>query len=358
MHSKFITKLETDLLPVLADIEERGLIMDTAKMRQIINDMEQGRDLAESKTYELLGTTEKINLNSSADLAELLSKSQIEGLHLPTTKSGKISTAKGVLERIDHSAMEHIIKYRSLTKLIASLRSYYNAVDLIDARLFYKFTNDCASGRLYTKDMSIQNLPQQGRYAIIPEEGKVFISADYDSFELHILSALSGDQYFRQAWQHGVDLHKQVVSDMKGVVYEKVTGALRKLGKVLNFGIAYGQEARGVANSLRISTSEARKLMDDYESKIPEIMKFKELCVKKATEQGYIETYFGRRRYLPDIHSKDRYKQLKAQRQAVNTPIQGTGADIAKISMLKLHQEGFQIDAMLHDGFLISVSDG
>jgi DNA polymerase I len=355
MNSLFIEKLEEDLKPVLVSIESRGLLMDMGKMRQIITDMEERRKLAEARAYDLLGTSQRINLNSSQELVFLLSELKIEGCTFPKTKSGKASTARDVLERINHPAVEHIIEYRSLTKLISSLTSFYNAVDTFNSRLYYKFTNDCASGRLYTQNMSIQNLPHEGRYAIVPEEGKVFLSADYDSFELRILSALSGDKYFRKCWENGIDLHKKVVSDMKGVLYEKVTDSLRKIGKILNFGIAYGQQAPGVARNLDISTSEAKELIENYENKIPEIVRFKQEAVRRARECGYVETYYGRRRYLPDLNSDDHSKQLKAERQVINTMVQGTGADIAKIVMLKLYNANLQIDAMLHDGFVLSV---
>ncbi len=357
MHSKFIQKLEADLRPVLDAIEERGLIVDIDKMRGIITDLEEKRNLAEARTYDLFSTSQRINLNSSQELINLMDNLKIDCSFFPKTKSGKVSTAKEVLECVEHPAIEHVIKYRSYTKLISALKSYFNGINQLTSRLYYKFTNECASGRLYTRDMSIQNLPREGRFAIVSGEGKTFVSADYDSFELHILSALAGDKYFRQCWENGIDLHKKVVSDMKGVLYEKVTESLRRIGKILNFGIAYGQQAPGVAKSLDIQTSEARGLMEDYEEKIPEIVKFKQAAIKKAHGQGYVETFYGRRRYLPDLESEVRSKQLKAERQVVNTMIQGTGADIAKITMLNLHNAGWQIDAMLHDGFLISVPE-
>ena len=355
MNSPFIDQLERDLRPVLAAIEARGLIVDVAKLGHIIDSLQEQRNLAEANAYHLFSTSHRINLNSSQELAKLMVDLGIHQYHFPATKSGKVSTAKAVLERIDHPAIEHVIQYRSCTKLISSLASYYNAVDRTTSRLYYQFTNDCASGRLYTKDMSIQNLPREGRAAIIPGEGKVFISADYDSFELHILSALAGDTYFRRCWQQGIDLHKQVVADMMHIPYDEVTDAQRRIGKVLNFGILYGQQAPGVAQSLGIRITEARELMDAYESRIAEIMAFKKSAVEAAREHGYVETYYGRCRPLPDLKSPNRSRRLKAERQVVNTAVQGSGADIAKIVMLRLHRAGWQIDAMLHDGFLLSV---
>lgn len=365
MHSDFINKLEEDLKPVLEAIEKRGLIIDQDKLASIIRDLRQKCSLAEMRAYELFGISRRINLNSSKELAELLAELNIEGVRLPKTKRGSQSTAKDVLERINHPAIEHVIKYRSMTKLMSSLKTYHShaALDYIENpksdlstdRLYFEFTNHCASGRLYTKNISIQNLPHAGRFAITPGVGKVFVSADYDAFELRILSALSGDVYFRQCWGNGIDLHRKVVADMKGIAYEDVSDTLRKLGKVLNFGITYGQEPPGIAQRLDISINEARKLFDDYLKNIPEIVRFKEECQNQAEKQGYIETYFGRRRNLPDIKSDDFSKRLKAKRQAVNSTIQGTGADIAKITMLKLHQANLEINAMVHDSFLISV---
>jgi len=355
MHSQFIQKLEQDLKPVLSAIEQRGLVMDVQKMQDIISGLEKQRRLAELRSYDLFGTKKRINLNSSQELVGLMEDLGLECINLPKTKRGTYSTAKEVLGRIEHPAIRHVIQYRMLTKMIATLESYSNSVDMLNPRLYYKFTNDCASGRLYTKDMSIQNLPHEGRFAIVAGEGRVFISADYDMFELKILSALSGDEYFRRCWEEGIDLHRKVVSDMKGIPYDEVTDTLRKLGKVLNFGLAYGQEPPGIAYKLGIPLSEAYALVESYMEKIPEIVKFKDECINKAIETGYTETFHGRRRDLPDINSGDRSKVLKSYRQSVNTTIQGTGADIAKISMLNLHNAGWQIDAMVHDSFLISV---
>jgi DNA polymerase-1 len=145
---------------------------------------------------------------------------------------------------------------------------------------------------------------------------------------------------------------------MMHIPYDHVTDTQRRIGKVLNFGILYGQQAPGVAHSLGIRITEARELMDAYEAKIVEIMAFKRSAIETAREQGYVETYYGRRRLLPDLRSPNRSQRLKAERQVVNTMVQGTGADIAKIVMLKLHRANWQIDAMLHDGFLTSVPKG
>lgn len=355
MHSRIIQKLEDDLKPVLTAIEKRGLLVDTHTLRAVITDLKVKRGIAESKTYESLGTSMRINLNSSSELAALFTDLKIGEGSLPTTRSGMISTAKHVLERIEHPAIAPIIEYRSLVKLIAALESYYQAIDMIDNRLYYVFTNECPSGRLYTKDMSVQIFPHEGRSAIIPEDGKVFVSADYDSFELKILSALAGDKYFRECWDKGIDLHRKVVSDMKGIPYEQVNNSLRALGKVLNFGLAYGQKAGGLARKLKISQSEAQGLISKYEKNIPEICRFKEDCIKNATECGYAETYFGRKRFLPDLVVPGYREKEKAQRQAVNHTIQGTASDIVKTAMLKLHEAGFQIDTMVHDSVLVSV---
>jgi len=223
--------------------------------------------------------------------------------------------------------------------------------------MFCKYTNSCPSGRLYTKDYNIQSIPEIGKQVIVPDDGHSFILADYDCFELRILSAMAHDKYFKDCWSRGLDLHQKVVSDMKNIPYERVTGNERKLGKILNFGLAYGQEPSGLARNLGIPINEAKKIMSNYKEKIPEIETFKIKKIEDARIFGYTETYFGRRRFLQDIGSSTVYLRKKAERRAINTMIQGTGADIVKFSLTKLYEEGFQIDAMVHDGILLSVPD-
>lgn len=357
MHSPFIEQLEQDIGMLLPTIESRGLRVDTRKMAEVITDLRLRRGVAESRAYELLGTSKRINLNSSAELADLLADLQIEGWGATVRNDGSCTVAREVLEKIQHPAIAHVIEYRSLTTLIASLESYLLGVDMFTGRLFYRFTNHCPSGRLYTKDMSVQNLPHEGRVAIVPDPGCLFVYADYDSFELKILSALSGDKYFRRGWEEGIDLHKKVVSDMKHIPYREVTDMERQSGKALNFGLIYGQEAVGLARKLRISIQEAAELMQEYEDNIPEIISFKRQCVQVAREGGFAETHFGRRRALPDLRASERVRRLKAERQAINHPIQGTASDIAKISMVELDRAGLQVDAMVHDSVLLSVPE-
>ncbi len=357
MHSTFIQELERDIKAILPAIEKRGLRVDTERLQGVIADLRRKRELTETRVYDLLGTPERINLNSSNELSRLLARLGIAGWEKTAKGDGGVTTAKDVLERIEHPAMPHLIEYRSLTKLISALESYLQGVDMFTGRLYYQFTHDCPSGRLYTKDMSIQGLPHEGRVAVLPEPGMTFVFADYDSFELKILSALSGDTYFRRCWEMGIDLHKKVVSDMKGTPYDQITGEDRRSGKALNFGMIYGQEAFGLARRLNIAVPQAQKLIDDYEESIPEISRFKQECIRKARESGYAETYFGRRRPLPDLHSADRAKRLKAERQAVNHPIQGTASDIVKIAMVKLDRAGLQLDLMIHDSVLLSVPE-
>ena len=357
MHSPFIQQLEKNIARLLPVIESRGLRVDTGKMKEVIAGLREKRVLTEARAYELLDTPKRINLNSSAELADLLACLEIQGWEATVRRSGAVTAARQVLETIEHPAIPYIIEYRSLTRLISALESYLQGVDMFSNRLFYRFTNYCPSGRLYTKDMSVQNLPHEGRVAIVPDPGHVFVSADYDSFELKILSALSGDTYFRKCWEEGIDLHKKVVSDMKGIPYEQVTDVERQSGKALNFGVIYGQEAVGLARKLRISVQEARELIQKYEANVPEIIAFKEECIRLARECGCAETHFGRRRALPNLQASERARRLKAERQAINHPIQGTASDIVKIAMVELDRAGFQIDAMVHDSVLLSVPE-
>ncbi|MDD3906229.1 MAG: DNA polymerase [Candidatus Omnitrophica bacterium] len=336
-------------------MEARGLNVDIPKLKAMIDDTSKEKSVIEAELREVLGVRGPINFNSSKDIAHILSSTL--GVEPKVTRTGRYSTCRRILKAVNNPLTDKISHYRDLTKLLSVLTAIYDATDKAKGKIFCTYTDDCPSGRLYTQNYSFQNIPQEARTVIDPDEGCAFILADYDSFELRILSALSHDEYFKSCWTQGLDLHRKVVSDMKAKPYETVTDKERKLGKALNFGLSYGQEPMGLARNLHISVEKAQELMDNYKSKIPMIEAFKTATINRARETGFAETYYGRHRFLSNIKSPRTYDRKKSERQAVNTRIQGTAADVVKFSLVTLYREGFAIDTMVHDSILITVPE-
>lgn len=355
MHSQVILELEKDMIPVIQAMEQRGLNVDFTKLKDLITETTQKKQVIELKLKDVLGITGICNFNSSADVSDILSDKL--GVKPKRTRTGRLSTERRMLKGINNPVTDEIVQFRELEKLLSSLSAIYKATDKVKGKIFCSYLNTCPSGRLYTKNYSFQSIPEASRCVIYPDDGHTFILADYDSFELRIISALSHDKYFKQCWEQGLDLHRKVISDMQNVPYSAVTDKQRRLGKALNFGISYGQLPMGLARNLHISISEAEKLMRAYKQNIPEVEKFKSEIVAKAKLTGFTETYHGRKRFLPNIKSPKSYDCKKAERQVVNTMIQGTGADIVKFSLVNLHRAGFKIDTMLHDGILLAIPD-
>jgi DNA polymerase-1 len=355
MHSQIIIKLEKDMIPVIQVMEQRGLNVNLTKLKDLITETTQKKLAIELKLRDVLGITDPINFNSSADVSGILSDKL--GVKPKRTRTGRLSTERRMLKGINNPVTDEIVQYRELEKLLSALNAIYKATDKVRGKIFCTYVDTCPSGRLYTKNYSFQSIPEAARCVVYPDEGCAFILADYDSFELRIISALSGDKYFKQCWEQGLDLHRKVVSDMQNIPYNAVTDKQRKAGKALNFGISYGQLPMGLARNLHISVSEAEKLMHAYKKNIPEIEQFKLEVIEKARLTGFTETYHGRKRFLADVTSPKSYDRKKAERQAVNTCIQGSGADIVKFSLVSLHRAGFKIDCMIHDGILLTVPD-
>ena len=355
MHSQTILELERDMIPVIQAMEQRGLNVNLNKLKDLIAETTQNKQAIESKLKDVLGINGSVNFNSSADVSDILSDKL--GVEPKRTRTGRLTTERRMLRSINNPVTDEIVQFRELEKLLSSLNAIYKATDKAKGKIFCSYLNTCPSGRLYTKNYSFQSIPEAARCVIYPDDGCTFILADYDSFELRIISVLSHDKYFKDCWAKGLDLHKKVISDMQNIPYSAVTDKQRKAGKALNFGISYGQEPMGLARNLHISVSEAEKLMRAYKQNIPEIEKFKSEIVAKAKLTGFTETYHGRKRFLPNINSPKSYDRSKAERQVTNTCVQGSGADVVKFSLVNLYRAGSKLDTMLHDGILLTVPD-
>ena len=354
-HSEVIIKLEEEMIPVKQAMEKRGLNVDVYSLEGLIQKVRGEKDGLALELKQLFGINGDVNFNSSKDVSDILSKNL--GVTPRVTRSGRLSTSRQILKGINNPITDKIVHYRELEKLLSSLNAIREAVDKDKNKLFCTYVDTCPSGRLYTKDYSFQSIPELVRSIIYADPGSSFVLFDYSMFELRILSALAHDTYFKNCWAEGLDLHRKVVADMKCIPYASVSDKERKLGKILNFGLAYGQEAGGLARNLHISVEQAQELMDVYKSRLPEVESFKTEAINKARSAGYVETYYGRRRFLPDITSHNIGDRKKAERRVINHMIQGTGADVVKSSLVKLFKAGFMIDTMLHDGILITIPD-
>jgi DNA polymerase-1 len=350
-----IKELEDNMVAVIATLEKSGLDVDLVELESLIAKTEAQKHDIDSALRETLGISGHVNFNSSADVSEIL----LSHLKVKTqrTKSGRPTTSRFVLKDIHNPITDQIIRFRELEDLLSSLKAIYQATDDVRGQIFCKYVQTCPSGRLYTKDYSLQSIPQVARDVIYSVAGHSFVLVDYNTFELRILSALAKDKYFAGLFAKGVDLHRQVVADMKGIPYESVTDSQRKIGKVLNFSQVYGAQAYGLSRNLNVSTLEAEKLMNAYKKNIPEIEVYKQEQIKKARVTGYSDTFYGRRRFLSDINSPNTANRKQAERRVINHQIQGTAADIVKFAMAKLHQAGFVMNTQLHDAILFTVPD-
>lgn len=355
IHSETIRTLEQDMQTVKISMQKRGLNVDLNKLSILMDELRLDKEKLRDSLYEKLCLRGKVNFNSARDIASILSNEL--GVELKKSRTGRFIANRRALSDLNSTLAQDISRYRDMEKVLSSLKGLYSATNKSQKKVSCIYTDDCPSGRLYTKDYNLQGISEIGRTVIYADEGCSFILADYNSFELRILSALAHDRYFKDCWVKGLDLHRKVVSDMKDIPYDLVTDKERKLGKCLNFGLSYGQEAAGLARNLRIKVYQAEKLMKAYKSNIPEIEGFKQETIEHACLTGFVETYFGRRRFLPEIVSLNTTARQKAERQAVNTKIQGTAADVMKFSLVKLHKVGFSINTTLHDSVIITVPD-
>ena len=355
IHSKIIRELEKKMIPVKQAMERRGLNVDLKKLDALIQRTSREKRSIETELKATLGIKNAVNFNSSKDVSKILL--DCFGVRPRVTYTGRLSTNRRMLKDLSNPVTDKIVRYRELEKSLSALKAIGVATDKERSKIFCKYLDNCPSGRLYSQGYCFQSIPEIGRTVIRADKGCSFVLMDYDSFELRILSALAHDKYFKNCWEQGLDLHRKVVADMKGIPYEKVTDKERKIGKSLNFGISYGQEPAGLARNLHCSVFEAQKLMAVYKSKITEIEAFKVEVILVARETGFVTTYYGRKRLLSNILSPNAAERKKSERQAINTKIQGSGADIVKFALVKLHEEGFAIDTMLHDGILITLPD-
>ena len=336
--------IEMPLVKVLADMELNGVCLDTESLTETRRVFTERMQAYERHAYELAG--EEFNISSPKQVGDILFE-KMKIIDKPKkTKTGQYVTSEEVLLQLKDRApiVEDILNYRGMKKLLST---YVEALPkLINPRTGHIHTSFnqavTATGRLSSSDPNLQNIPvrdddgKEIRKCFIPEAGCRFFSADYSQIELRIMAHLSGDENMIEAFREGFDIHRATAAKIWKENIDDVTDEQRKKAKQANFGIIYGITTYGLAQRMGIENGEARQLIDDYFRTFPKVQAYMEEAKEQAREKGYAETMFGRRRYLPDITSRNGTVRGFAERNAINAPIQGSEADIIKIAMIRI----------------------
>ncbi|HMA60649.1 MAG TPA: DNA polymerase I, partial [Halanaerobiales bacterium] len=328
----------------LAQMETNGIYADCEFLEELSQQIADKIGEIEENTYELAG--EEFNLNSPKQLGEIL----FDKLGLPVIKKTKTgySTSIDVLEKLEdkHDIIPLIMDYRKYQKIKSTyVDPLLELVDDKTGRIHTNFNQMVtATGRLSSTEPNLQNIPirtEEGRKirkAFIPEKKDwVLLSADYSQIELRVLAHISEDEQLIKAFKEGQDIHTQTASEVFDVDKKEVTSNLRRHAKVINFGIAYGMSSYGLAQDLDISNGEAEEYINRYFARFPGVKKYMDEVVNKAKKDGYVRTIFNRLRYIKGINSSNYHRRSFAERAAINTPIQGSAADIMKIAMIEVY---------------------
>lgn len=338
--------IEMPLVRVLAHMERNGVLIDDFALAQTSQTMTADMQKIEHEIKQMVG--DEVNINSPKQIGELLFD-RLKLVEKPKkTKTGQYVTDEETLEylRNRHPIVGKILEYRGYKKLLST---YIDALpQLINPKTGRVHTSYnqtvAATGRLSSSNPNLQNIPvrdEQGREirkAFIAEQGCMFLSADYSQVELRIMAHLSGDENMVQAFKDDLDIHASTASHIYKVPLDEVTSDMRRKAKTANFGIIYGISAFGLSERLNIPRSEAKALIDGYFDTFPKVKEYMDESIEKARKQGYVETLFGRKRYLKDINSRNANVRGYAERNAINAPIQGTAADIIKIAMVNIDE--------------------
>ena len=360
--------IEMPLVPVLAQMQFNGMMVDESELKDFGDTLKAQVETLSHEICDLAG--EEFNVNSHQQLGKIL----FEKLQLPVYKKTKngYTTDVEVLEKLkgQHPIIEKILEYRTLAKLnstyVDGLIPYINPKTKRIHSSFHQIIT--ATGRISSTEPNLQNIPtraelgKQIRKAFKPAEGNIYIDADYSQVELRVLAHISQDENMIHAFNHGEDIHKQAASKVLEIPIEEVTKEQRSSAKAVNFGIVYGISDFGLANQLGVSNKQAKEYINQYLEKYQGIKHFMDDIVESAKAKGYVETLFGRRRYIPEIKSSNYMVRQFGSRVAMNTPIQGTAADIMKIAMINVnktlkenHING-KIVLQIHDELLLEVS--
>ncbi|XQE67078.1 DNA polymerase I [Pseudomonas sp. P3C3] len=369
--AKVLKDIEMPLVPVLARIERNGALVDAKLLGQ--QSLELGERLValERQAYELAG--QEFNLGSPKQLGAIL----YDKLGLPVlskTATGQPSTAENVLAELaeqDHALPKLLMEYRSLSKLKSTYTDKLpEQINPRTGRIHTSYHQAvAATGRLSSTDPNLQNIPirtaegRRIRQAFVAPAGYKLMSADYSQIELRIMAHLAKDEGLLDAFRHDRDVHRATAAEVFGVPLEQVSSDQRRSAKAINFGLIYGMSAFGLAKQIGVDRKQAQAYIDTYFARYPGVLAYMERTREQATQQGYVETLFGRRLYLPDIHAKNPALRKGAERTAINAPMQGTAADIMKRAMIAvdqwLPQSGLDAKVILqvHDELVLEVRE-
>ncbi|CRZ33804.1 DNA polymerase I [Herbinix hemicellulosilytica] len=340
---KLYEEIERPLIFTLYDMEIRGIRVNKEALKEYGDQLEVGILSLEKQIYELVGET--FNINSPKQLGVIL----FEKLRLPFAKKTKTgySTAADVLEKLqgEHPVISMILEYRQLTKLKSTYADGLASYIREDGRIHGKFNQTiAATGRISSTDPNLQNIPikmelgRKIRKVFIPEDDYVFLDADYSQIELRVLAHLSGDERLINAYNEAKDIHRITASEVFHTPFEEVTPLQRSNAKAVNFGIIYGISSFGLGQDLNITRKEAERYIEKYFETYPKIKEYLDGLVAKAKKDGYSTTLFGRRRPIPELTSSNFMQRSFGERVAMNSPIQGTAADIIKIAMNRVNR--------------------
>ncbi len=368
---KVYEEIEQPLVPVLLDMEETGVLVDRKMLGKQSSELAKKMAELEAQAHELAGGP--FNLGSPKQLQQIL----FEQLELPVirkTPKGQPSTAEDVLVELanDYELPAVIIDYRSVSKLKST---YTDKLPLqINERTGRIHTSYhqavAATGRLSSTDPNLQNIPirtpegRRIRQAFVPPDGHVLLAADYSQIELRIMAHLSADEGLLKAFAKEQDVHRATAAEVFELALDEVTDDQRRSAKAINFGLMYGMSAFGLAKQLGISRGEAQEYVDLYFDRYPGVKAYMDNIRTTASEQGYVETVFGRRLYLPEINARNAQRRQYAERSAINAPMQGTAADIIKQAMIRVHdwltneRPGARMIMQVHDELVFEVEEG
>ena len=358
---KLYYRTELPLVEVLASMERAGVLIDRNHFASLGKEIDHKVVTAEQEIHRL--ADEQFNINSTKELSRIL----FDKLGLKTVKKTKtgFSTDISVLEELEgeHEIISHLIAYRTLAKLKGT---YVDALpELVSpktGRIHTSFNQAVvATGRLSSTDPNLQNIPARDEFGkriregFVPRRGNLILSADYSQIELRIAAHICGDANMLRAFREGIDIHTMTASSVFGVEAKAVTPEMRRQAKIINFATIYGVSPFGLSKQADISMKDAAKFIERYFETYPGFREYIDKTVQFAREHGYVETLLGRRRPVPDITSSAVFRREGAERIAINTPIQGTSADLIKIAMIAIHR-GMKENNM-HSRMILQVHD-
>lgn len=363
--TKLYEEIELPLVKVLADMEEAGIKVDQKHLDDLSKRLTDLAANIEARVYVLAGKT--FNINSPKQMSQVLFDDlKISPKGVKKNKNSSYSTDAGVLEKLagEYEIVNHILEYRQIMKIKSTYAdSLSSIINSKTGKIHTSFNQAITTtGRLSSSDPNLQNIPIKSELGkeirkafVISDENHILITADYSQIELRLLAHYTQDPAFLDAFNNNKDIHAKTISDILGIDLSLVTPDMRRIGKTVNFGIIYGQTAYGLSEGLKIPVREASEIIKKFNEKYTSIVKYTEEMVHFAEEHGYVKTLFGRQRYIPDIGSTNRAMREFAKRTAINTPLQGTAADLIKIAMIKVDKA--LKDAGLKTKMLLQVHD-